>query len=169
MLTIFMEYDVARCTSTQEGGVRHALCAFHIIVGGTSPEPFEYSLQVERKYGAVYLKEGKLVKEYIPRDSYAYFVLSLPDVGEVQQANLFLTALSGEVALIVSRDEPLPSLKSVNALSQGGSKCNIVLEGDKLAKEIYVAVYAYRFTEVNLGVIVHRKHENGSSHDIPLL
>lgn len=117
MLTIFMEFDAAKCTITQEGGVRYALCAFQIIAGGTSPEPFEFSLQIERKYGAAYLKEGKLVKEYIPRDSYVYFVLSLPDVGEVQQANLFLTALSGEVALIVSKDEPLPSLESVKALS----------------------------------------------------
>lgn len=109
------------------------------------------------------------MKEYIPRDSYAYFVLSLPDLAEVKQINLFLTALSGEVALIVSKDEPLPSLKSSNVISQGGNKCNIVLDGDKLAKELYVAIYAYRFTEVNLGVIVYRGQENGSSHDIPLL
>jgi hypothetical protein len=168
LLTIFMEYDVTKCTIQETGGTRHALCAFQLIAAGLSALPFEFSLQVERKYGTVYLREGKVVKEYIPRDSYAYFVLALTDVEAVQQANLFLTALSGDVALIVSKDDPLPSLTS-KALSQAGSKCNIVLEGDQLAKELYVAVYAYRFTEVNLGVIVRRKHENGSSHNIPLI
>ena len=29
-------------------------------------------------------------------------------------------------------------------------------------------MYAYRFTEVNLGAIVHRKADNVSVHDIPL-
>jgi hypothetical protein len=37
-----------------------------------------------------------------------------------------------------------------------------------LAKEVYIAVYAYRFTEVNLGVVVRRKNGTGSVHDIPL-
>lgn len=123
-----MEYDVGKCGVQEVGGVRHALCAFQLIVAGQSSQPFEFSLQVERKYGAVYLREGKVVKEYIPRDSYAYFVVGLTDLQDVQQANIFLTALEGEVALIVSKDEPLPSLTS-KALQQAGSKCNIVLEG----------------------------------------
>lgn len=37
-----------------------------------------------------------------------------------------------------------------------------------MAKEIYISVYAYQFTEVNLGVIVHRKSTPGSVHEIPL-
>jgi hypothetical protein len=49
----------------------------------------------ERKYLTNYLREGKLVKEYIPKDSYAYFALSLTEVDSVEEVNIFLTALSG--------------------------------------------------------------------------
>jgi hypothetical protein len=51
---------------------------------GLTPEPFSFSLLPERKYLTNYLREGKLVKEYIPRDNYAYFALALADLTEVE-------------------------------------------------------------------------------------
>jgi hypothetical protein len=30
------------------------------------------------------------------------------------------------------------------------------LQRNQIAKEIYISVYAYQFTEVNLGIVVHR-------------
>lgn len=67
----------------------------------------------------------------------------------------------------MSTTDQLPSFSSIGKY-QTGAKCNIVLERSQLAREIYIAVYAYRFTEVNLGAIVHRKSDNTSVHDIPL-
>jgi hypothetical protein len=43
-----------------------------------------------------------LIKEYIPKDKYAYFAFSLPDIDSVDEINIFLTALSGDAALIIS-------------------------------------------------------------------
>jgi hypothetical protein len=39
-----------------------------------------------------------------------------------------------------------------------------VLEGGKLANDLYISVYAYQFTEVNLAVIVHRASDTVESN-----
>lgn len=114
------------------------------------------------------MREGKLIKEYIPRDNYAYFALSLPDLDKIEEVNVFMTALSGDAALIVSATEKLPDFTS-SAVKQSGAKCNIVLGKSELSKEIYISVYAFQFTEVNLGVIVHRSTDSGNVHEIPLI
>jgi hypothetical protein len=97
MMTIYMVFDVSKCTLTQDTpNNMYALCAFHIMaLGESSDRPFSFSLLPERKYLTNYLREGKLVKEYIPKDSYAYFALSLTEVDSVEEVNIFLTALSG--------------------------------------------------------------------------
>lgn len=81
--------------------------------------------------------------------------------------NFFLTTYSGDAALIISKDIKYPSITSP-ALKESGTKCNIVLEKDQISAQIYVAVYAYQFTEISLGVIVQRSSENATAHDIPL-
>lgn len=73
------------------------------------------------------------MKEYIPRDNYAYFALSLPDYDKVEEVNIFMTSLSGDAALLVSTTVKLPDFDS-EAIKESGAKCNIVLNKDKIQK-----------------------------------
>jgi hypothetical protein len=43
-----------------------------------------------------------------------------------------------------------------------------VLKESQLAPELYISVFAYQFTEINIGVIVNRNSSNSSVHEIPL-
>ena len=54
-------------------------------------------------------------------------------------------------------------------MMESGAKNNIILKKDQLALEFYISVYAYQFTEINIGVIVHRTTSNASVHEFPLL
>jgi hypothetical protein len=99
----------------------------------------------ERRYLTSYLREGQIIKEYIPKGNYVYFAFSLPNIDSVDQINVFLTTLSGDAALIISTTEQLPNLNS-KGVKESGSKCNIVLSRDQLASEVYISVYAYQFT-----------------------
>jgi len=57
-----------------------------------------------------YLKENVVAKDYIYKNSYAYFSFSLPSLEDVIEIDIFVTTFSGESALIVSSSEQFPTL-----------------------------------------------------------
>lgn len=79
---------------------------------GESAEPFVFSLTAEKKTFNTYLKENKIVKDYISKGAYVFYSFSLPTLANVTEINIFLTTFSGSSALIVSNTELFPTLES---------------------------------------------------------
>jgi hypothetical protein len=57
---------------------------------------------VEPKFTSSFLHENKVTKDYLIRDTTAFYAFSLPDKSKVGELAVIVTAISGEVALIVS-------------------------------------------------------------------
>lgn len=79
-----MSYDVSNCTEfNRTEGIITVKCSFLIAVVGESTLTFEFSLLPERKFLVNYLKENKMIKEYIPKGNYAFYAFSLPEIESV--------------------------------------------------------------------------------------
>jgi len=179
-MTINMQYDISNCPTIdsrkneQNQTIHYKQCAFQIIAQSLSTAPWVYNIYAERKYHLNYLKENKMVKEYLAKDTYANFAFSLPSYNDIEEINIFSVSFSGKSVLLVSQADKLPTLysDSKDVRTDTGSKSSIIIKGEQLKEgEIYISIYAQTFNEVNLGVLVHRKAgktkeialENGNS------
>lgn len=167
-MTINMEYDIYKCpivekrTYEDRRTLEFRQCAFQIIAQSLSNQPWIYSIYAERKYHLSYLKENKMVKEYLPKNTFINYAFSLPSYEDVQEINIFSISFSGKSVLLVSQTEKYPTLqsKSPDIKTDTGSKSSIILKGSQIKGQIYITVFAQTFTEVNVGVLVHRKSQN---------
>ena len=100
-----------------------------------------------------------MVKEYLPKNTFINYAFSLPSYEDVEEINIFSVSFSGKSVLLVSQTEKYPTLQSKTSdiKTDTGSKSSIILKGSEIKGQIYISVYAQTFTEVNVGVLVHRK------------
>lgn len=71
-----------------------------------------------------------MIKEYLPKDSYANFAFSLPDYSEIEEINIFSVSYSGKSVLLVSQTDKLPTLYSEtkDVRTDTGSKSSIIIK-----------------------------------------
>lgn len=67
-------------------------------------------MTVERKYHINYLREHKVIKDYITRNSYLFFAFSLPSIEGIDSVSIFQNTLSGDSSLLISTKEHYPTL-----------------------------------------------------------
>ena len=109
-------------------------CVFQIIAQSLSQEPWLYTLYAQRRYHLNYLKENKMVKEYLTKETYANFAFALPDYDQIQEINIFSVTFSGKSVLLVSQEDKFPTLYSDSreVKTDTGSKSSITLKANDL-------------------------------------
>ena len=133
LINVNLSYDISKCSLVEKGekGKQVRECSFQIVTRGDkeAEEVWAYTIQVQRKFHMAYLREGKITKQYLAKDNYAYFAFALPDYSDVFDITIFTTTYSGESVLLLSLTDHFPDIKSTatDLQTETGSRASIRL------------------------------------------
>lgn len=152
-------YDITKCRST--GSDRYS-CGFQVVAfnPNKSAKPMTYMIDFAEEGVETNLLEGVPKKDRIAEGTVKKYLLPLSDVNDISEVHIFLTIISGDALLYVSKDRRDHNMTDPEVdVAMNDS----LIYKQNITSAYYIRVQAYSHSYYSLTAIIKRKSGDSTS------
>ena len=158
---LVFQVDASQCAAVNASQAHY--CSFHVAAIEDANASSHYTLTLSKRMYHSTLREGQLARDIVLKGEYLFYRFLLGSLDNVESITFYSTIVEGDLYLIASTVEQLPTLESEgkNLFFSVGNF--LTFQKNELAKAIYITVYGIQLSEFSLGVkVVRASNQSGN-------